>query len=1565
MVKWHNFDIRILAQGESNIETHEKGVAELRAEAARVERAAQELNGEVEEYVTETKAPLVEITNSLAELDIQRIRKLLDVFCISRDKTPEAVREDKGTAKSSSKGSKADSSSRSPISAIQVVFECAVSLLSNQDVTWRAVRHATQDEAFCTKVAAVCVPGLKQAQITSLTEKLEQIKMTPEHLSRVSDIGGILLQYLRTAIFFWHRYHEDVQPRQERVQELKDQCTQLQVEMATKERLIRGSREEVAKLTTRLKSEEGRVVALKRQKIDIEEELTNVVAVITELQPHAERWRKKINEQEDVLTQLTGKCLLEAARLTYLSGLPPSPRSALACVWEADLMSRGLLAPQQPQPQRGLRLVLRAGELQQDVDEALRHHANRAPLLLLRDPHHLVEEYVRGGVWVNVESGSWKESLVERLAVTPRTPLYLRLQHGPALEVVASTQKLLQDGDGGLRLLIVLDDMCSSVPCPLCAIRPIIDLALDDQGIVHQLVQTAVRWHDPQLEEEMVRTVQVATAARQGKEAAEGALVRSLIHASKATSADDLDAFMDHVDALNNAINTSGEQEEQLAKVTSRVSEGYLRMGVYAGLLHRVAETLAALDASYSLPLHLLHENLAYKMDALGEAVRAGDIEKEPSAPLPESESQSMLRAVTESVFELLDIRLQLRHRAIVAACFALARANLDHPDEDYVKAFLTGTEPASLVWEGVAKGAGRRTSAAGVDGEAHGEREEEREEEKEGEEEEEGDKDKEEKEESGSPEEEEESEPKEEMVDELEEEDETEEDCIPDWIPQQCGPKARRVLARLSIACPSLFPPPPGSLDAKDAAHLLLWLDKATPTWPNVFQCSGSLMQAAQQVVMARHLRPDLLAEAIVTLVGVTLGHGVLTPPPDVLSQAVTQHARARKTKKSGLSDVIQVSVGRGVDPARLMTEAARRTGLPFYKLTFLSLATASHQELRRRVVMAARRRTWLVLLDCEVAPHVLPCAHAALLALPRTLPTPAVLCVVADGSECARRLHCAVVAQIEHPIGLASTLASYLPVAHAHHESHAHSTGSSDSFAQAATLITAYAHSLLSVRGEYGRQGWHRQPMLPETLLVEALEAARHHSMSSSSTTPAWDVLAKLLSKVVYGSVLTSNLDQMVVDKLFSDHLNNHVFPAKTNFRHADSQQTDTATESTRQTSESRAETAELLQEEDEESRRAAMGREDVAPSVHPHQTRGGPSKVAILLHSFTEKDLSLDLELPPQLAVDCLSEDAQAREDALLGVHADGGKNKEQEQLMDTLGVFAEEPTVRVPAWAVLAMIAELRAALAGPVSIKAALVTREEDLETRAWQQEARIWDSTYEYGNGRLQLIQELVRSGSAHPSVALRILADLLRTCVLEPNVAASLAGVCAGEGEAQAGQGNRMRVEAARAVATATRCLCREWRARYQHLLTWAEHETPPTEVHLGLLAEPGWFLTRLRAAVCTRAHWPLHGSLVHARPVARSPAERPQQGVYVSGTRLVGGRWSGEEVVPGDCEGDGRPLILVLTVSHALPPTPVGCVWVPMVSRSPSASPLFPVLLPLHPAYESIRTPLHLVSL
>ena len=65
--------------------------------------------------------------------------------------------------------------SRSPISAIQSVFECAVVLLGSADVSWRAVRHATQDDNFCVRLAAVCVPALTQAVVSTLADKLEVI----------------------------------------------------------------------------------------------------------------------------------------------------------------------------------------------------------------------------------------------------------------------------------------------------------------------------------------------------------------------------------------------------------------------------------------------------------------------------------------------------------------------------------------------------------------------------------------------------------------------------------------------------------------------------------------------------------------------------------------------------------------------------------------------------------------------------------------------------------------------------------------------------------------------------------------------------------------------------------------------------------------------------------------------------------------------------------------------------------------------------------------------------------------------------------------------------------------------------------------------------------------------------------------------------------------------------------------------------------------------------------------------------------------------------------------------
>lgn len=66
-----------IVPGGEDIVTLEKEASKLSEEVAEVEMAREELGAEVEEYVQETKAPLLEITEEIAALDIHRIRKLL------------------------------------------------------------------------------------------------------------------------------------------------------------------------------------------------------------------------------------------------------------------------------------------------------------------------------------------------------------------------------------------------------------------------------------------------------------------------------------------------------------------------------------------------------------------------------------------------------------------------------------------------------------------------------------------------------------------------------------------------------------------------------------------------------------------------------------------------------------------------------------------------------------------------------------------------------------------------------------------------------------------------------------------------------------------------------------------------------------------------------------------------------------------------------------------------------------------------------------------------------------------------------------------------------------------------------------------------------------------------------------------------------------------------------------------------------------------------------------------------------------------------------------------------
>ncbi|XP_042227080.1 uncharacterized protein LOC121869635 [Homarus americanus] len=1427
-----------LKKREADILTHENCVSELHKEMVVVEKSQEELSGEVAEYVEETKAPLLQVTHTVTQLDIHRIRKLL---------------------------------SRSPISAIQIVFECAVVLLGSSDTSWRAVRHAIQDDNFCSKLAAVCVPGLKQSVIATLTEKLEQIKMTSDHLSRVSDIGGLLLHFLRTVIFFWHRHHEDVQPRLARVQVLTDQKKQLQVEMATRERMVRMAREDVANLKSQLEVEEKRMSSLKKKKITIEEELESILDIINELNPHSERWRTEIESQELLSNQLLGKCLLAATSLTYLTPLLPELRDKFTQTWKNDLTTRGILqSPEHHKQPNPFRLVSHIKDQQLDIKEAFDYHLYHNAQLLIHDPHCLVEEYVSGGIWMRVNKGLWQEELKEWIRSPQHCVIYLRTEHSTAMEIM---QCCINNGNKN-KVLIILEDNCISAPCPLCSRHVFLNISFNHKGIVHQLVQTLLKWYDPRFEEEVQQVMQALSMAYTEKEKREANLLHAFIHASNLTSTTELTGFRDHINNLKNSTDTANKHESHMNDLTSLVADRYLHLAQYAACLHQMTFTLAVLNPSYALSLSLIQDNLAHKLTHLIQETPNGDERKS------EEQEEEITEVVTSSVFELINMRLQLQHRLIVTVCFALAKLNMKCDSEDYIKAFLVPMNVEQMLWKDVNRpGVTKKQEHINSS--------------------------------------------KEEKDEEIIEEKVESEDSISDWIPKQCDWKSGRVLTHLSENCSSLFPAPPEQLEESLASQLLLWLSRDSHSWPTVFSLTDVLQQAAQRVLLSRHLREDLLVEAMIELVVLTMGNVVLKSDPGMLTQAILFHSRKHKTKRSGIIDILQINVSRGANPPRVLMEAARDAGLLYYKLTFLSLATASQQEIRRRVVMAARRKTWLILLDCEISPHNLSYTQAVLLSLPSTLGTPTIFCIITDVFGTVRKSHNAVVAQVERPVNLAASLASCLSIAYNHLQTHSKVSSMSATRTKAAVLTTAYIFTVLHVKGEHGSHCWKNRPPLTETLLVESLEFARNYACTASMS---WDVLASILAKLVCGSAVVSQLDQQVINKVFGDHLNDQIFRIP-----------------------SRAKDK-FIQDHSYNQLETSLG----------DQLSSDASKT-IFLHSLSCSDLTLNLQLPPQKAVESACEQVETREAELLGMYDGHQRAQQTQQILLALETFTETPYVLVPTWAVLGMIAELQFTLRGRVTELAAQVTREFDFETQAWQQEAESWDSTQNNAQYQLKLLEQAVVGGAVQPAQALLILMDLVRSFILHPDV--TLSSVSQYEqGTKQTSQENAISVRLVRAVILGVKQLAEEWKERHSHLLSWAENETPPVTVRLGLLVSPGWWLTRLRQTVCTRAHWLLRGSLVYATPATVKPIERPPQGVYIDGVKLVGGCWMGNEVVPVDRDVENCPIILSLAVSHAVPPTPVGHEWIPVLERATVETPLFHALLPLKNTFTSC-VPLYLL--
>ncbi|KAK8742194.1 hypothetical protein OTU49_002168, partial [Cherax quadricarinatus] len=163
------------------------------------------------------------------------------------------------------------------------------------------------------------------------------------------------------------------------------------------------------------------------------------------------------------------------------------------------------------------RLVSQVIDLQVDVKQAVDYHINHNTLLLIHDPHYLVEEYKSGGIWLRLDKSTWQQELKERLRAAQECVIYLRTQHSPAQELVKCVTNLLKDFTeleyNQWRVLIIIEDDCISAPCPLCSQHTFINMMLDHKGIVHQLIETLIKWHDPRFEEEVHQVVQAVLEA--------------------------------------------------------------------------------------------------------------------------------------------------------------------------------------------------------------------------------------------------------------------------------------------------------------------------------------------------------------------------------------------------------------------------------------------------------------------------------------------------------------------------------------------------------------------------------------------------------------------------------------------------------------------------------------------------------------------------------------------------------------------------------------------------------------------------------------------------------------------------------------------------------------------------------------------------------------------------------------------------------------------------------------------------------------------------------------------
>ncbi|KAF2358450.1 hypothetical protein FHG87_010796 [Trinorchestia longiramus] len=525
--------------------------------------------------------------------------------------------------------------------------------------------------------------------------------MTVDHMYRVSDIGGTLLSFLQHSVRFWKRHHEDLRPRYERVQTLKEATTQLSLELGLKQRSIR----ELQRATEELEARRAEQEQLRTEKemtlLLSSAQLQRITQVLLRFQTFRNNCLLELQSLRTAEPRLAAECLLEAAAFSYLSSLPPQDRRTRQGAHRSALRELGV--------RTGRRCALHRqdlwNEMKFEVSEKPVNHIvktwldyslNTTPFwTIVIDPHQMVSSYLPSFQWTSLPAiaelvSPGNHDSVKEHPQTDEHNLLVRLFHHETQTLLSLLEELLHKRQGHqLRLCAVLQDSCCSIVCPLCSSARVLNLALEDKALIHSWVRTHLHHAAGNEDEEL----SLLSAVHQHED------LDILFRAAKVRCADTLMAqvtpggCVEAVDALDAAVieledcrSKLGAMEKRLVEETKKVHGRCAPAAVTFvrtwRVLKRVQRFLYARH-SYVVP-SVVPDRQLFTDIFIDHVNKLSDY--------PEHDSVSRYRsAVWSAIWEAVEPRLQPTSHSTTLCCLAvLALTNILDDEETNASDYLS-----------------------------------------------------------------------------------------------------------------------------------------------------------------------------------------------------------------------------------------------------------------------------------------------------------------------------------------------------------------------------------------------------------------------------------------------------------------------------------------------------------------------------------------------------------------------------------------------------------------------------------------------------------------------------------------------------------------------------------------------------------------------------------------------------------------------------------------------------------------------------------------------------------